>query len=411
MKKILLGLLSAVLAVQNISAAPPPPSASAPVVELKDLKEMTDDELVDRIYNVAEKRFVTFDEMMGVALKSNVIYVGETHDNVLHHQMQEKVFRTVVEKNAKERKVALAMEMFQRPFQSFMDDYVAGKISEPEMLRKTEYYTRWSFDWSMYQPMVDLAGTNGLKIVAMNAPAEISRKVARQGLKSLTPEERKLLPEKIDTTDKNHRDYITERFQSHKGMGMDFNNFYESQCVWEDTMADSVAGFFMMLGKDAPTGQEVVIVGGGHTIYRFGIPERAKRRTGLNYSSILCVETGKGGVQEILDGYGGNPADYLCFTRILKIDETRPLMGVQLGVPSVDVKGLPIEAVTPGGPADKAGLQKDDIIISADNQPVGDMLDLKSALAAKKAGDKVELAVLRGKETKKFTLVLEMQRK
>ncbi|MBI5777945.1 MAG: ChaN family lipoprotein [Planctomycetes bacterium] len=412
-KKMWLFGLAAVsaLVIQNIWAAPPviPPPPSSPI-ELRDLKEMPTEKLIGNIYSVAKKKFVSFDEMIAEAIKSNIIYVGETHDNVLHHQMQEKVLRAVVDKNGQTRKIALAMEMFQRPYQSFLDDYTAGKISEPELLRKTEYYTRWSFDWSMYQPMVNLARTNGFKVVAMNAPAEISRKVARNGLKSLTAEERKLLPEKIDTADKNHRDYITERFKAHSGMGMNFENFYESQCIWEDTMADSVAGFFRALGPDAANGHEVVVVGGGHIIYRFGIPARAKWRTGLNYSSILCVETSPGGVMDVLEGYGNNPADYLCFTKILKIDEVRPLMGVQLAEPKADTKGLTVVEAVAGGPAAKAGLQKDDVIIMVDNQLIADMVDLKCALGNKKAGDKVEITVQRGKDTKKLTLVLELRR-
>jgi len=436
---LLTGLVAGALALQNIWAAPPaqPPTQ----IELKDLKEMPADKLIDRIYSVAEKRFVTFDEMMTEVIKGNIIYVGETHDNVLHHQIQERVFRTVCDKNGKSLKIALGMEMFQRPYQSILDDYTAGKISEPDMLRKTEYYARWSFDWSMYQPMVNLARTQGLKVVALNAPAEITKKVARNGLKSLTDEERKLLPEKIDTTGKNHRDYVYERFKPHIGMGMftekSFGNFYESQCLWEDTMADSAAGYFRILDKDAPAGQEVVVVGGGHIIYRFGIPERAKWRMAdkvtqwANYASILCVEvvekTGKNtprnnrdsaaatpagtsGLMELLEGYNNNPADYLCFTKILKIDETRPLMGVQLGDPQAGQKGLTIVEVVAGGPAAKAGLQKDDVIIMIDNQPIGDMVDLKCALGNKKANDKVEIVVQRGKDTKKVTLVLELRR-
>ena len=423
----LTGLASA-LAFQNACSTPPAksPSTPLPTIELKDLKELAPAKLIDTIYSVAEKKFVSFDEMMAQAIKSPLIYVGETHDNVIHHQIQEKVLRAVYDKNSAEtakangktRKIALGMEMFQRPYQSIMDDYLSGKISEPEMLRQTEYYTRWVFDWSMYQPLVNFAKAQGLKVVALNAPREITKKVTKSGLASLTEEERKLLPEKIDTANKNHRDYVYERFKPHIKMGMfteeAFDKFYESQCLWEDTMADSAAGYF----KNAPTGQEVVVVGGGHIIYRFGIPERAKWRTQMNYASILCVEVaettgqntpaGTSGLIELLESYNNNPADYLYFTKILKIDELRPLMGVQLAEPKADQKGLTIMDVVAGGPAAQAELMKDDIIIMVDNQSIKDMVDLKCALANKKANDKVELVVRRGQETKQVTLVLEI---
>ncbi|HLD35771.1 MAG TPA: ChaN family lipoprotein [Planctomycetota bacterium] len=415
----LTGLASA-LAFQNACSTPPAksPSTPLPTIELKDLKELAPAKLIDTIYSVAEKKFVSFDEMMAQAIKSPLIYVGETHDNVMHHQIQEQVLRAVYAKNGQTRKIALGMEMFQRPYQSILDDYLAGKISEPEMLRQTEYYTRWSFDWSMYQPMVTFARTNGLKVVALNAPREITKKLTKTGLASLTDEERKLLPEKIDTKDKSHRDYVYERFKPHIKMGMfteeAFDRFYESQCLWEDTMADSAAVYF----KSAPNGQEVVVVGGGHIIYRFGIPERAKWRSQRDYASILCVEvaektgkdtpSGTSGLLELLEGYNNNPADYLYFTKILKIDEIRPLMGVQLGEPQTDKKGLTIMDVVAGGPAAEAELMKDDVIIMVDNKPIKDMVDLKCALADKKANDKVAIVVQRGQETKQVTLVLEL---
>jgi S1-C subfamily serine protease len=82
-------------------------------------------------------------------------------------------------------------------------------------------------------------------------------------------------------------------------------------------------------------------------------------------------------------------------------------MGVQLGEEKTGQKGMTIMDVVADGPADKAELMKDDIIIMVDNQPIKDMVDLKSALASKKANDKVELVIQRGAETRQVTLILE----
>ncbi|MFA5793917.1 MAG: ChaN family lipoprotein [Candidatus Brocadiia bacterium] len=430
MKKIvyLLGwFLICVTLVTFISAETPvtPKVAEAPkVIEIKDIKNIPPAELIGKIYDLRNKKFVSFDEMMDDAAKANVVYVGETHDSVPHHQMQEKVLKAVYERNSKTRKISIGMEMFQRPYQSFLDDYIAKKIDEKEMLRKTDYYSRWSFEWMMYQPMVTFSYEKGLKVVALNAPAEISKKVARSGLKVLTPEERKSLPEKIDINDKEHRFYIYERFRPHIQMGMfteeNFQSFYESQCVWEDTMADSVASFFRGLDKDAASGQMVVFVGGGHIMFRFGIPERAKWRTQFDYRTILGVEIsenkepmnksedGNSGVLEILEEHKNSPADYLFFTKVLKIDQIRPMLGVILDQPLADKKGMPVKDIAPNSAASKAGIQKDDIIIFVDNQPIADMLDLKFAMLNKKENDKVEVTVVRGKDTKKLALTLEL---
>jgi S1-C subfamily serine protease len=54
-----------------------------------------------------------------------------------------------------------------------------------------------------------------------------------------------------------------------------------------------------------------------------------------------------------------------------------------------------VASVTPGGPADKAGLHKGDVIKAIDGHPVKDPSDLSSAIAVKKPGDTVTLRIER----------------
>lgn len=64
-------------------------------------------------------------------------------------------------------------------------------------------------------------------------------------------------------------------------------------------------------------------------------------------------------------------------------------------------RGALVTEVVPGSPAEKAGLEAEDIIIEADGKPVRDMLMLRNAVGLKRAGDKIELKILRnGKERK-----------
>ena len=88
---------------------------------------------------------------------------------------------------------------------------------------------------------------------------------------------------------------------------------------------------------------------------------------------------------------------------------TGPSQGVRrvmLGVvPSYgdasDVKGAKIDGTTPGSPADKAGLQGGDIITGFSGKSVDNLEDLSLALVNAKAGQKVEIKIVRsGKEMK-----------
>jgi len=58
-------------------------------------------------------------------------------------------------------------------------------------------------------------------------------------------------------------------------------------------------------------------------------------------------------------------------------------------------EGMRIDAVTKGRPAEKAGLQRDDIVIQMGDYKVKDMMSYMSALTKFKKGDTVPVTVSR----------------
>ena len=70
------------------------------------------------------------------------------------------------------------------------------------------------------------------------------------------------------------------------------------------------------------------------------------------------------------------------------------------------VKGLYLEGVTKGSPADKAGLKAGDILVKFGRFKVGGIQDYANALSSYKAGDTVEIVVQRGKKTVKMKATL-----
>jgi putative serine protease PepD len=64
------------------------------------------------------------------------------------------------------------------------------------------------------------------------------------------------------------------------------------------------------------------------------------------------------------------------------------------------------DPVSPGGPADKAGIRPGDVILEFDGRPVNDPDNLVVAIRAKNVGDKVVLKVRRGGQTLSFTVTL-----
>ena len=68
--------------------------------------------------------------------------------------------------------------------------------------------------------------------------------------------------------------------------------------------------------------------------------------------------------------------------------------------------GAAVASVTEGGPADKAGLQTNDIITAVDGKEISGKSDLSSIIADHAAGDKLTLSVYRQGQT--LTLTVEI---
>jgi membrane-associated protease RseP (regulator of RpoE activity) len=66
--------------------------------------------------------------------------------------------------------------------------------------------------------------------------------------------------------------------------------------------------------------------------------------------------------------------------------------------PGGELSGALIREVVPDTPADRAGLQEDDLIIAVDGQPVDDDHPLQALIGEHRPGDHVEITYLRGEE-------------
>ena len=230
----------------------------------------------------------TNQEILQQLVKAKVVYLGETHDSAEDHQAQLAILREMQRQN---RKIAIAMEMFQRPFQSAIDNYLAGKLTEEQLVEQTEYDRRWRFPWESYAPILRFAKENQLPVLALNTPSEVTRKVASQGLESLTAEEKKHIPpiSEIRTDNAEYRQLLLEVFQQHQkaaqGNSTAFERFLQAQVLWDETMAEKIAEFV----KANPDYQVVVLAGKGHIIYGYGIPSRVERRLGVGNVKVRSV--------------------------------------------------------------------------------------------------------------------------
>lgn len=227
-------------------------------------------------------------DLLAALTQADVIYLGETHTDEADHIAQLDIITAMHQTRGD---IAIGLEMFQRPFQAVLDQYIAGEITEADLIEQSEYETRWGFEWELYAPIVRYAQTHQIPLIALNTPREITKKVARQGLASLTGPDLEYIPPiaDIDTSDENYQAMVAQVFGHHGGhghSGPSFENFFAAQVLWDETMAESVARFVTA----SPDTQVIVLAGEGHIVYDFGIPNRVKRRLGdslVAYSVLL----------------------------------------------------------------------------------------------------------------------------
>ena len=310
-------------------------------------------------------------EVVDAVSNSPVILIGERHTNYEDHKAELAVIMRLHQKG---RKFAVGMEMFQKPFQNVVDEYLAGTIDEREFLKKTEYFKRWGFDYNLYREIIEFARAKGIPIVALNQRTEIMDKVAKGGLDALSPEERKEIPQDMNMADESYKKRLKAVYEDHPA-GTTFENFYQSQILWDETMAHSAARFM----REKPEYQMVVLAGVEHIMYGSGIPSRIERLSGRKYVTL---------VNGMFDRDVG--------TYVLFPEPIEPPFSPQLGVILKESGGaVRVEDFPSDSPARRAGIEKGDVIQSVGGWKTGSVSDVKIALFDREPGQSVSVKVLR----------------
>ena len=254
-----------------------------------------------QIVEVASGKVISFEELIAHLSSKDLIFVGEAHDNPDHHLIQVQILQAVASLSPS---LTMGMEFFQKHQQPIVDRYLQGESTEKEFLEAVDWKKTWGFDYHFYRPLMQLARERKYRVLAINAPNDLVRKVARTGLKSLDPSERDQLPKEIDLAQDRHRAFLQEIYNEHSPRDLkEFDFFYEAQCVWEETMAYHLAEH-LKSGK----GRLVVFTGNGHIINKFGIPDRTLRRVPASMVTVMPYPLN--GKETIDRGI----ADYVWFT-------------------------------------------------------------------------------------------------
>lgn len=205
--------------------------------------------------------------------ESDVVYVGESHDQANDHLAQLEALKALHE--ARGGGVVAGFEMLNLTLQPVLDAYASGKLTEAEFLRQADWQKEWGFDFNLYKPLFDFIREKKLKALALNLPKRIVARIARAGLAGLTPEERAYLPANLQvTTDERYIAYIRESFDGQMAAMFKFENYLAAMSSWNEAMGARLADFL----NSNPGFAGLAVAGSGHIIYNAGIPASLKAR-------------------------------------------------------------------------------------------------------------------------------------
>ena len=213
----------------------------------------------------------TVERIVEAAAKADVVFLGENHDDATAHTLEAEIYRRIVEKYSSKRRVILSMEMFERDVQIVVDEYLKDLITEKKFLDDSRPWNNYQTD---YRPLVELAKTQNLPVIAANAPRRYVNMVSRSGrdaLDKLSPEAKKYLAPLPFAAPS---DAYSRKFNAL--MGNDSaapsapSKILEAQALWDATMAFSIGE---QLSKDK-TALVVHLNGSFHTENRLGTAEQ-----------------------------------------------------------------------------------------------------------------------------------------
>ncbi|MCF6147107.1 MAG: DUF362 domain-containing protein [Candidatus Kuenenia sp.] len=338
----------------------------------------------DDIVHVPTGQIMKFNDLSKFFDAASILYVGEVHAMKATHEAQLKVLQVCYEKYGEN--LAIGMEMFTKPYQPFLDQWVAGEIDEGKFLEYTDWDKQWGFDYYLYKDILDFAREKKISVRALNAPKEMVKMVSEKGLVSLTEEEKAELPE-IDTTGFFHRVYLQEVIGGHLHGKENLEKYNNVQCLWEEYMAQSIVDY--LSSWEGKGKKMLVFVGNGHIIYDIGIPSRVFRRTLLPYYTFYPTVISEGipgeGHHMFLPSIPLEPADFIWVVSTTTTQSKRIYLGVHIEYR--EDKKLIIQKLSEGGPAEKAGLMEGDIILSVDGKTLSTVGELVHYLQTKQFGD------------------------
>ena len=268
-----------------------------------------------RVYDTQKKTWIDFEVMLADASRADVIFVGEQHDDPNTHRLETAILDGVARRKLTP---VVSLEMFERDVQGMIDGYLSGRVPEEEALKEARPWPRYATD---YRGLVERAKANGWPVIAANVPRRIASLVAKSGkdaIAQLSTSDRALVAADLQCPRDTYFTRFVETMGAHPAGNQSaaeqdamMERYYWSQCVKDETMAESIAA--AAARRTAP-GPVVHYNGAFHSDFGLGTAERVRRRMIGKRTVVISMLPVPDLDGLTPDDEGLQRADYLVFT-------------------------------------------------------------------------------------------------
>jgi uncharacterized iron-regulated protein len=346
---------------------------------------------------LADKQSVSNPQLLHTVKGRQVVLLGERHDNADHHRWQLQVLAGLY---ALRPDLVIGFEMFPRDVQPVLDQWVAGKLSEAELLKQSNWYGNWSFDPAIYMPLFNFARLNRIPMIALNIDRRLFEEVQEKGWDNVPAADREGVTDPAPPL-KPYVEMLAGSFaQHHAGAHGQaerkpedftpeektaFRRFVQGQQLWDRAMAQKLAG---AVQRD-PAPLVVGILGGGHVMNGFGVPHQLAA-LGVKDTAVLVPWDEELGCEDLTPDFA-----YAVFgmaPTAAAEAEDKPRLGVYL---EPHDKGVKVVKVVEHSVAESSGIAAGDVIVALAGSSVSNTSEVVSVVQRMVPGTWLPVSLLR----------------
>lgn len=367
--------------------------------------------LVDGITDTARGDAITPAELAARLDGVSLLFVGESHTDMEFHRVQ---LRVIGELHARGRQVLVGLEMYPATAaeQAWLDRWHSDKgLGEEAFLAESHWYRSWGYHWNYYRDIFLFARDKGIRMFGVNVPREVVQTARTKGFEALTPEQKALLPARVDTGNEEHQRLLRAFFGPSDSLHGNmpeaiFQGIYRAQCTWDAAMGWNALQALKRHGGEKAI--MVVLVGSGHVAYGLGAERQARLWFSGKTASVIPIpireEDGEPRVESVQASY----ADFV-WGLPPSSDPLYPVVGLSTPEQKTGER-YKVIAVGEESPAAAAGFQVGDELVSIDGVAYADKETANRLMAGKRWGDQVEYKVVRGGKELDLTVLLRRHR-